>query len=68
MVLNHTDLKYVSLIYRKIRQKVPNGKGLIKRLANHTFLKQEMVLHNKNPETKPDCCKHVSLMEMALFL
>ena len=37
-------------------------------LVNHTFLKQEMVLHNKNPETKPDCCKHVLLMEMALFL
>ena len=29
MVLTHIDLKYVSLIYRKIRQKVPNGKGLI---------------------------------------
>ena len=28
MVLTHIDLKYVSLIYRKIRQKVPNGKGL----------------------------------------
>ena len=30
MVLTHIDLKYVSLIYRKIRQKVPNGKGLNK--------------------------------------
>ena len=30
MVLTHIDLKYVSLIYRKIRQKVPNGKGLKK--------------------------------------
>ena len=29
MVLTHIDLKYVSLIYRKIRQKVPNGKGLM---------------------------------------
>ena len=28
MVLTHIDLKYVSLIYRKIRKKVPNGKGL----------------------------------------
>ena len=28
MVLTHIDLKYVSLIYSKIRQKVPNGKGL----------------------------------------
>ena len=28
MVLTHIDLKYVPLIYRKIRQKVPNGKGL----------------------------------------
>ena len=28
MVLTHIDLKYVSLIYRKIHQKVPNGKGL----------------------------------------
>ena len=28
MVLAHIDLNYVSLIYRKIRQKVPNGKGL----------------------------------------
>ena len=30
MILTHIDLKYVSLIYRKIHQKVPNGKGLIK--------------------------------------
>ena len=30
MVLTHIDLKYASLIYRKIRQKVPNGKGLKK--------------------------------------
>ena len=30
MVLTNIDLKYVSLIYRKIRQKVPNGKGLRK--------------------------------------
>ena len=29
MVLTNIDLKNVSLIYRKIRQKVPNGKGLI---------------------------------------
>ena len=29
MVLAHIDLKYVSLIYRKIRQNVPNGKGFI---------------------------------------
>ena len=28
MILTHIDLKYVSLIYRKIHQKVPNGKGL----------------------------------------
>ena len=28
MVLTYFDLKYVSLIYRKIHQKVPNGKGL----------------------------------------
>ena len=28
MVLTNIDLKIVSLIYRKIRQKVPNGKGL----------------------------------------
>ena len=28
MVLTHIDLKYVSFLYRKIRQKVPNGKGL----------------------------------------
>ena len=28
MVSTHIDLKYVSLINRKIRQKVPNGKGL----------------------------------------
>ena len=28
MILTHIDFKYVSLIYRKIRQKVPNGKGL----------------------------------------
>ena len=28
MVLANIDLKYVSLIYRKIHQKVPNGKGL----------------------------------------
>ena len=32
MVLTHFDLKYVSLLYRKIRQKVPNGKGLILKL------------------------------------
>ena len=30
MILTFIDLKYVSLIYRKIRQKVPNGKGLMK--------------------------------------
>ena len=30
MVLTHFDLKYVSLLYSKIRQKVPNGKGLRK--------------------------------------
>ena len=29
MILTHIDLKYASLIYRKIHQKVPNGKGLI---------------------------------------
>ena len=29
MVLTHIYLKYVSLIYRKILQKVPNGKGLM---------------------------------------
>ena len=29
MVLAHIDLKYVCLVYRKIRQKVPNGKGLM---------------------------------------
>ena len=28
MIMTHIDLKYVSLIYRKIHQKVPNGKGL----------------------------------------
>ena len=28
MILTYIDLKYVSLIYRKIHQKVPNGKGL----------------------------------------
>ena len=28
MILTHIDLKYVSLIYRKIHQKLPNGKGL----------------------------------------
>ena len=28
MVLTNIDLKNVSLIYHKIRQKVPNGKGL----------------------------------------
>ena len=32
MVLTHIDLKNVSLIYRKIRQKVPNGKGLSSKL------------------------------------
>ena len=30
MVLTHIDLKYISLIYRKIHQKRPNGKGLIR--------------------------------------
>ena len=30
MILTHIDLKYVSLIYRKIRQEVPNGKGLMR--------------------------------------
>ena len=28
MILTHIDLKNVSLIYRKIQQKVLNGKGL----------------------------------------
>ena len=28
MILTHIDLKYVSLIYRNIHQKVPNGKWL----------------------------------------
>ena len=30
MALTQIVLKYVSLIYRKNRQKVPNGKGLSK--------------------------------------
>ena len=29
MVLTHIDMKYVSLTYRKIYQKVPNGEGLM---------------------------------------
>ena len=29
MILTHIDLKNVSLIYRKIQQKVLNGKGLM---------------------------------------
>ena len=37
MVLTHIDLKYVSLIYRKIRQKVPNGKGLNCRFITSPF-------------------------------
>ena len=28
MILTHIDLKYVPLIYPKIHQRMPNGKGL----------------------------------------
>ena len=41
MVLTDIDLKYVSLTYHKIRQKVPNGKGLmnaINRIASNVTL------------------------------
>ena len=38
MVLTHIDLKYVSLIYREIRQKVPNGKGLINNMDHLRIL------------------------------
>ena len=34
MVLTHIDLKYVSLIFREIRKKVPNGKELRRRHRN----------------------------------
>ena len=40
MILTHIDFKYVSLIYRKIHQKVPNGKGLmfVLTMNHHLFL------------------------------
>ena len=38
MILTHIDLKYVSQIYRKIHQKVPNGKGLRAILSEATIL------------------------------
>ena len=58
MVLTHIDLKYVSLIYRKIRQKVPNGKGLINRdLKNQTLTNVFAYIPNIQSERNRKCNK-----------
>ena len=46
MILTHIDLKYVSLIYRKIHQKVPNGKGLRVRSGDIYFSLGEVLTLN----------------------
>ena len=52
MVLTHIDLKYVSLIYRKIRQKVPNGKGLMYK-NTHTQNKNSAKKKNNKQTNNP---------------
>ena len=43
--MTHIDLKCVSLIYHKIRQKVPNGKGLMVHVYEYV-IKIEQTLKN----------------------
>ena len=56
MVLTHIDLKYVSLIYRKIRQKVPNGKGLISLRFADLEIKCPAV--HRNHDENVETCKY----------
>ena len=52
MILTHIDLKYVSLIYRKIRKKVPNGKGLNKMLTDRADLYTGTTLHSSQKSSQ----------------